>query len=83
MHRERLAARREDAGKAEAAVKELDQQVTKLETEVEEVSKAVQACKDEADTLKDTENADVQHVQVCRFWNCIHVSSLAVRGSGW
>ena len=62
--RVRLDARRQEAKAAAAAVQELTQQERKLEGEVEEAGKAVRARKEEADALKDTENADVQHVQV-------------------
>ena len=61
-----MEARRQEAESAAAAVTELTQQERKLEAEVEEAGKAVRARKDEADALKDTENADAQHVQVCQ-----------------
>lgn len=60
-----MEARRQEAETAAAAVQQLTEQERKLEGEVEEAGKAVRARKEEADTLKDTENADVQHVQVC------------------
>ena len=62
----RLEARQHEAESAAAAVTELTQEERKLEAEVEEAGKAVRARKDEADALKDTENADAQHVQVCQ-----------------
>lgn len=63
--RVRLDARREEAKTAAAAVHELTEQERKLEGEVEEAGKAVRGHKEEADALKDSENADAQHVQVC------------------
>ena len=42
----------------------MDEEVSKLEAQVEEAGKLVQAHKEEADTLRDTENTEGQHVQV-------------------
>lgn len=62
--RQRLEARRQEAQAGQAAVKELTEKERRLEGEVEEASKQVRALREEGDTLRDTESAEAQHVQV-------------------
>ena len=55
-----------------ASVQELTKKKREVEGQLEEASKQLKELKEEADTLRDTESAEAQHVQVDTMHNSIH-----------
>ena len=74
-YRQRLEARRQEEQAAMASVQELTKKEREVEGQLEEASKQLKELKEEADTLRDRETAEAQHVQVHIMFGFTAVSS--------